>query len=111
MKPMILNKTTNELINVKITCADNFLKRFKGLMGKKDIDFAMIFSNLKDSSIHTSFMRLEIDVYFLDENGIVFEKVSLKPWKFYRPKKHAKYILEAKKDSLNIKKGDELEFV
>ena len=45
---MILNKTSNELIDIKIISADNFFKRFKGLMLKKDIDFAMLFSNLKD---------------------------------------------------------------
>ena len=87
---MILKKTTNELIDINIKYANNFFRRFKGLMGKKDIDFALLFCNLKDSSIHTHFMRFEIDVYFLDENNAVFEKTSLKPWKFYKPKKQAK---------------------
>ncbi len=108
---MILNKNTNEQFNIKIKYANNFFKRFKGLMGKKEIDFALVFTNLKDSSIHTHFMRAEIDVYFLDENKIVFEKTSLKPWRFYRPKKQAKYILETKKDELKIKIGDELDFI
>jgi uncharacterized membrane protein (UPF0127 family) len=108
---MILNKTTDKQFNIKIKYANNFFKRFKGLMGKKEIDFALVFTNLKDSSIHTHFMRTEIDVYFLDENKIVFEKTSLKPWKFHRPKKQAKYILETKKDELKIKIGDELDFI
>ena len=108
---MILNKTTNELIDIKITNANSFFKRFKGLMGKKDIDFAMLFYNLKDSSIHTHFMRFDIDAYFLDKNKVIFEKATLNPWKFYKPKKQASYILEAKKDRLKLKIGDELEFV
>ena len=108
---MILNKTTNELINIKIINANTFFKRFKGLMLKKDIDFAILFCNLKDSSIHTHFMRSEIDVYFLDKDNIVFEKATLKPWKFYKPKKQATYILETKKDCLKIEIGDKLEFV
>ncbi len=108
---MILNKTSNELINIKIINADNFFNRFRGLMLKKDIDFAMLFSNLKDSSIHTHFMRFDIDVYFLDENKTIFEKTTLKPWKFYKPKKQASYILEVKKDSLKLKIGDKLEFL
>lgn len=108
---MILNKTTDKQFNIKIKYANNFFKRLKGLMGKKEIDFALVFTNLKDSSIHTHFMRTEIDVYFLDENKIVFEKTSLKPWKFHRPKKQAKYILETKKDELKIKIGDELDFI
>ena len=108
---MILNKTTNEKFDIKITKADTFFKRLIGLMGKKDIDFAMLFTNIKDSSIHTHFMRFDIDVYFLDKNNNVIDKTTLTPWKFYKPSKKAKYILETKKDKLKIKIGDCLEFV
>jgi len=108
---MILNKTNNELIEIKIICADDFFKRLKGLMFKRDIDFALLFSNFTDSSIHTSFMRFDIDVYFLDENRVIFEKTTLTPWKFYKPQKQAKYILETKKDNLKLKIGDKLEFI
>lgn len=96
---------------IDIIYANTFFKRFKGLMGKTDIDYALVFTNLKDSSIHTHFMRFEIDVYFLDENKTVFEKVTLKPWKFYKPKKKAAFIVETKKDALKIKIGDCLEFI
>ena len=99
----------NEKIDIEY--ANTFYKRFKGLMLKKDIDYALIFTSLRDSSIHTHFMRFEIDVYFLDENKTVFEKTSLKPWKFYKPKKQAKYIIETKKDALKIKIGDCLDFI
>lgn len=108
---MILNKTTHQKFNIKITYADTFYRRFKGLMGKKKIDFAMLFLNLTDSSIHTLFMRFDIDVYFLDENKTVFDKTTLKPWKFYRPSKKAEYVLETKKDELKIKIGDNLDFI
>ena len=96
---------------IDIIYADTFFKRFKGLMLKKDIDYAIIFTGFKDSSIHTHFMRFEIDVYFLDENKVVFDKATLKPWKFYNPKKQAKYIIETKKDELKIKIRDCLEFI
>lgn len=96
---------------IDIIYANTFFKRFKGLMLKKDIDYALIFTNMKGSSIHTHFMRFEIDVYFLDENKVVFDKATLKPWKFYNPKKQAKYIIETKKDELKIKIGDKLDFI
>ncbi len=108
---MILNKTTGELIDIKIVFADNFFRRFKGLMFKKDVEFGLLFMNLVDPSIHTSFMRFDIDIYFLDENKIVFEKATLKPWKFYKPRKNAEYILETKKDKLKLKVGEKLDFV
>ena len=96
---------------MEIIYADTFFKRFKGLMGKKDFDHIMVFTNLTDSSIHTMFMRFEIDIYFVDKNGVIFDKVTLRPWKFYKPKKHAKYIIETEKNKLNLKIGDKLDFV
>ena len=105
---MILNETTNEKIKIKILNANTFIRRFKGLMGKKDFKNGLLFSNLKDSSIHTCFMRFEIDVYFLDKNKIVFDKKTLKPWKFYKPKKQAEYILETKKGLIDIEINDKI---
>ena len=96
---------------MKIIYADTFFRRFKGLMGKKDFDDCLVFVNLRDSSIHTMFMRFEIDVYFADENKRIFDKATLRPWKFYRPKKQAEFILETKKNRLNLKIGECLEFV
>ena len=79
---------------MEIIYADTFFKRLIGLMGKKDFRQILVFTNLKDSSIHTMFMRFEIDVYYADENKVILDKTTLKPWKFYRPKKQAKYIVE-----------------
>ena len=96
---------------MNIIIADTFFKRFKGLMGKKEFEDAMLFTNLKDSSIHTMFMRFEIDVYFIDKKKVVFDKATLKPWRFYKPKKSAKYILETKKNKLKLKIGDKLDLI
>jgi len=96
---------------MKIIIADTFFKRLKGLMGKRDFDDVILFTNLTDSSIHTMFMRFEIDIYFLDKNKIIYDKVSLKPWKFYKPKKRAAYILETKKNKLKLEIGDSLDLI
>ena len=96
---------------MEIIYADTFFKRFKGLMGKKNFNNVLVFTNLADSGIHTMFMRFEIDVYFADENKVVFDKATLRPWKFHRPKKQAKYIIETEKNKLNLKIGDRLDFV
>ena len=96
---------------MKIILADTFFKRFKGLMDKKDFEDTLLFTNLTDSSIHTMFMRFEIDIYFLDKNKIIYDKVSLKPWKFYKPKKRAAYILETKKNKLKLEIGDSLDLI
>ena len=93
---------------IKIKYADTFFKRFTGLMFKKDIDYGLLFILKYGSSIHTCFMRFNIDVYFLDENKIIFEKATLKPWKFYKASKKAKYLLETKENLLDLKKGEKL---
>ena len=94
---------------IEIKYADNYIKRLLGLMFKKDIDYGLLFILKYGSSIHTCFMNFTIDVYFLDENKTVFEKVTLKQWKFYKKSKKAKYILETKKNYINLKKGEKLE--
>jgi len=96
---------------IKIKYADNYLKRLIGLMFKKDIDYGLLFILGYESGIHTCFMRFNIDVYFIDENKIIFEKITLKPWKYYNPSKKAKYILETKENLMNLKKGDKIDFI
>jgi len=108
---MIINKTTGEYFNINIEVADTFFKRFKGLMGKGEIASAMLFTGLADSSIHTLFMRFDIDVYFLDDEKRVFDKATLKPWRFYKPSKKAEFILESEKNRLKIEIGDKLDFI
>ena len=96
---------------MEIIYADTFFKRFKGLMGKRDFNNVLVFTNLTDSSIHTMFMRFEIDVYFIDENMVVFDKATLKPWRFYKPERQAKYIIETKKGMLELDLNDKIEFI
>lgn len=93
--------------------ANTFFKRFKGLMLKKDFKKKLIIENPHEfnrfeSGIHSLFMRFPIEVIFIDKNMKVFEKTRLKPWKFYFPKKGAKYIIESK-TNLNLEINDIIE--
>ncbi|MCR5025919.1 MAG: DUF192 domain-containing protein [Methanobrevibacter sp.] len=96
---------------IKIEYADTFFKRLMGLMFKKDIDYGLLLILKYGSSIHTCFMHFTIDAYFLDENKVIVEKITLKPWKFYKASKKVKYILEVKENTLNLKKGEKIEFI
>lgn len=96
---------------MKIILADTFFKRLKGLMGKRKFEDGMLFTNLTDSSIHTMFMRFAIDAYFIDENKIIYDKATLKPWRLYKPEKQAEYILETRKNKLKLEIGDRLDFI
>lgn len=55
-----------------IIIASSFYKRLTGLIGKKNIDFGMLFP--KCNSIHTYFMKENIDIIGLNENNEVIYK-------------------------------------
>ena len=82
--------------------ARTFSQRFMGLMGveKKELDYALVFhlaeSGTLNASIHMMFMKMPIDVVWLDETTRVVDLVEgLKPWTFnYTPKQPAKFIVE-----------------
>lgn len=55
-----------------IIVAKSFYKRLTGLIGKENIDYGMLFP--KCNSIHTYFMKENIDIVGLDENNEVIYK-------------------------------------
>lgn len=62
-------KLNNQKINV--LKADKFKLRLFGLMGKKEINYGILFPNCQ--AIHTFFMQSEIDVIGLNEdNQIIY---------------------------------------
>lgn len=74
----IINKSRDIIFIEKARIADTFLKRVKGLMFKKDTEEALIF--YRAPSIHTFFMRFNLDVIFLDRKMRVIRIIrNLKP--------------------------------
>ena len=63
-------KTNNKTYEIII--ADTFYKRLTGLIGQKNINFGMLFP--KCNSIHTYFMKENIDIIGLDTNNEVIYK-------------------------------------
>ena len=75
---------------MKIVKANSFIKKFKGLMFKNNIEYGMFFSNT--NKIHTFFMRESIDIYGLDDDYVVKDICfNVKPLKivFLKNSKHA----------------------
>lgn len=91
---IIVNK---QEFNVDI--ANTFFKKFLGLMGKKNISKGIFFP--KTNSIHTFFMRDEIDVIMIDKkNTVVYYQKNVKRNKIII-KKEAYHTIELPKNSLN----------
>ena len=98
---------------IKIYIANTFLKRLIGLLGEKEITYGMLFPHT--NSIHTFFMKANIDVLALDENNEVILKWENVPKnRIISVKNSAKKtsILELPSNtSNNIKISDKLTFI
>ncbi len=88
-------------------------------MFKDKVKYPLIFNIpdnflYKNSSIHSYFMKIPIDVVFVDKDLKIYETVSLEPWKYYRPKKKGSYFIEFEYGYLNennIKIDDKIRFI
>ncbi|MBW2968731.1 DUF192 domain-containing protein [Candidatus Woesearchaeota archaeon] len=112
---MIRNKSKNKIIAKDyIKCYDLISKTF-GLMFRKQIKpLIFIFKKPRIYSLHTYFVKFPIDVVFLNDCfEIVDLKKNLMPFKSYKPKKMASFVLELPEHSIinsNIKVGDIVNF-
>ena len=95
----ILNNNGEQKNIIKsVEYADTYAKRLTGLMGKTSFK-GMLFKQKRTerifSSIHTSFMKVPIDIIYINKNMEVIEKTMLTPWKIHIPEhNNIKYILE-----------------
>lgn len=86
-------------------------QRFMGLMGvsPEEHDYALVF-HLNDedrvrASIHMLFMKMPIDVLFLDAQKKIVDSTTLKPWTWnYTPTHAAKYVVELPAHTLHVPK-------
>lgn len=78
---------------IKLINCKSFFKRFRGFMLKRDIDKALLFD--KCNSIHTFFMRENIDVIMCDKNNkVLFYYRNLGKNKVILPKKGVRKVFE-----------------
>ena len=106
---MIIKKNGN-LLYGEIEEAKTFWKRFRGLMGRKELKDGggMFFENC--SSIHCFYMKIPIDVVYLDKGYKVVGVETVQPWKLGHIYKGAKHVLEVNAGSAaDIAVGDTLE--
>ncbi|MDR2395916.1 MAG: DUF192 domain-containing protein [Endomicrobium sp.] len=89
-------------INIEIKVAKTFFSKFLGFMFKKDANYALLFKNCK--SIHTFFMRFNLDIIFLDkENKVVKIVKNIRPFRIILPVKNSFSILEIPSNIAELK--------
>ena len=62
--------------------ATGFADRFLGLMGRRSLAVGEGMHIVPCNSIHTFFMRIAIDVAFLDPDGLIVKQIpAMPPWR------------------------------
>lgn len=104
--------TTSDEIHREIYIADTFLKRLTGYMFQKKPRYSYILIT-PCNSVHTVFMKFDIDVLFLDKNMKVIKILrELKPGRIVMPIKEAVTVIEAPGGSLYyFEIGDEVKII
>ena len=85
----------------------SFFSRFKGFMMEKNINRALLFD--KCNSIHTFFMKENIDVIMYDNNNVIlFYYKNMGKNKVILPKKGVKKVFETPSNYFDIKIGERM---
>lgn len=103
----------NEVVLENVVIADRFFSRLKGLMGKNTMEDDEGLLIRPCNSIHTFFMKFNLDIAFIDKNFMVLEIYrDLAPNKLSKIYKKSKFVIESKTGSLNkLKKGEQIQIV
>lgn len=93
--------------NIKIKECTTFFDRFLGFMGKTNINTGLLFNHC--SSIHTFFMKENIDVIMLNNhNEILYYFPNLPKNKIILPKKNVTKTIELPPNYFNFKIYDKV---
>jgi uncharacterized membrane protein (UPF0127 family) len=90
--------------------AEGRASKARGLLWRDGIDGVLVIENCR--SVHTFGMRFELDVAFLDADGIVLKTVHLRPRRTTGLVLRARSVLEAEAGSFrhwSLSVGDQLE--
>lgn len=95
----LIDETNGNVLASEVELADIFWKRFRGLMLRRRFPMgsALLFTPPKSGryGIHMFFVRFPIDLLYLDSGFVVVELCTgLRPWRMYRPKMIANYLIE-----------------
>ena len=75
--------------------ADSFWKRFRGLIGVKDLPRGNGLLIEPCNSVHCLFMSIPIDVIYVDkQNQVVALNPEMKPWRFGKIHRNSRYVIE-----------------
>lgn len=115
MRYRVMNLTRNTLLAAHVRVANTFRTRFVGLMGTRALPMGEGLYLVPCSSVHTFFMKIAIDVVFLDERlHVVDVSHAMAPWRLGRMYLGVRSVLELPVGvaaGSHTERGDRLSFV
>ena len=110
--PVLIHQ--GKVIANKVHILKSEAEKVRGLILRKeprlDEIFLFVFRKSKRWAFHMWFMRYPIDIMWLDENFVIVDIIEgFKPFKYWKPKKQSKYVIESRKGFIKknkIKIGD-----
>jgi len=109
----LVNQRTGETVAGRVSIADSFWSRFRGLMFRRSLEPGEGLWIEPCSSIHMLGMRFAIDAVFLDRDGRVLKvALGVRPWLGLEAARGARAVIELPAGSAAaIQPGDRLETV
>ena len=106
------NETKGIIVAVSVRRADNLWSRFWGLMGRRALPEGEALHIVPCTSVHTFFMRFDMDALFLDREHRVVKVISaMKPFRAALGGKGAHSVLEMTAGAIaDVEAGDALVF-
>lgn len=100
-KPCSLNLAINDsngiMLVESVELADTAMKRFRGLIGRKELTDGRAMVLMPCCSVHTCFMRFDLDLVFFSRDFRVVRMVrNVRPWRVVRGGSRAWGVLEAR---------------
>lgn len=94
---MMAHVNETRLVLASIEVASGMFSRMRGLLGREDMPPGHGLLISPCSSIHTFGMRFDLDVLFLDREGVVVHRVrDVKPCRIVRGGRRARSVVEAR---------------
>jgi uncharacterized membrane protein (UPF0127 family) len=85
------------------------LSQARGLMFSKPKTLLFMFQKERRIAIHTCFVCFPITLVFLDRNKQVTETATMDPWRTYRSKNQAKWLIEIPYKTKEFSVGQKIE--
>jgi uncharacterized membrane protein (UPF0127 family) len=110
----LVNRTRGAVLADRVESVHGIRERLRGLLGRAGLGRGEALAIRPCASIHTFFMRFEIDAVFLDRRGRVVRALAgLRPWRATRFHLRAEQVVELPAGTVartGTREGDELAF-